>query len=86
MQTASKVVRITSNNQIAIPAFIVRDLGLRKGTYLEVREKGRRIIITPKHLVDDEDVAMYEAVIKKGRVQFARGETVDWEEVKKKLG
>ena len=84
-QKAAKVVRITSNNQIAIPAFIVRDLKLRKGSYLEVVAKGRKIIITPKHLVDDEDIAMYRAVIKKGRAQFARGDTVDWEEVKQKL-
>ena len=84
-QKASKVVRITSNNQIAIPAFIVRDLKLRKGSYLEVAEQGRRIVITPKHLVDDEDMAMYREVIRKGRAQFARGETVDWEAVKKRL-
>jgi mRNA interferase RelE/StbE len=78
-QAVSKIVRITSNNQIAIPAFIVRSLNLRKGSYLEVKEQGRKIIITPKHLVDDEDIAMYDAVIKKGRSQFAKGETADWE-------
>lgn len=81
----SKLVRLTTNNQVAIPAFIVRELGLKKGSYLEVKEKGREIIITPKQLVDEEDFAMYKAVIKKGRVQLAKGETVAWEDVKKKL-
>ena len=81
----TKLVRITTNNQVAIPAFIVRDLGLAKGAYLEVKEKGRQIVMTPKHLVDDEDFAMYDAVVKKGRSQLAKGKTVDWEEVKKKL-
>jgi hypothetical protein len=51
-----------------------------------VREKGKEIVMKPKRLVDEEDFSLYEAVIKKGRVQFAKGETVDWEEVKKKLG
>ncbi len=79
-----KLVRLTTNNQVAIPSFIVRDLGLSKGTYLEVVEKGHQIVMTPKHMVDNEDFAMYQAVIKKGRAQFAKGETVDWDEVKKK--
>ncbi len=80
-----KLVRITTNNQVAIPAFIVRHLNLNKGTYLEVEEKGRQIIMTPKHMVSEENFAMYEAVIKKGREEFKRGETVSWEDVKKKL-
>jgi len=81
----SKLVRLTTNNQVAIPAFIVRELGLKKGSYLEVKEKGREIVITPKQLVDEEDFAMYKAVVKKGRAQLAKGETVAWEDVKKKL-
>ena len=84
-QKTVRMVRISSNNQVAIPAFIVRDLKLKKGSYLEVEEKGRKIVITPKQLVDEEDVAMYRAVIKRGRAQFERGQTVDWEDVKKKL-
>lgn len=84
-QGIGRLVRLTTNNQVAIPAFIVRELGLRKGAYLEVKGKGREIVMTPKRLVDEEDFAMYEAVIKKGRAQFAKGKTVDWEDVKKKL-
>ena len=56
----AKLVRITTNNQVAIPAFIVRDLNLSKGAYLEVEKKGRQIIMTPKRVVDEEDFAMYE--------------------------
>ncbi len=80
-----RLVRITTNNQVAIPAFIVRNLSLRKGTYLEVEERGRQIVMTPKQLVDDEDFAFYKEVIKKGRAQLRAGETVDWEDVKRKL-
>lgn len=81
----NKLVRITGNNQVAIPSFIVRDLGLQKGVYLQVEEKGRQIVMTPMRLVDEENFAMYEAIVKKGREEYKRGETVDWERVKKKL-
>jgi len=80
-----KLVRVTTNNQVAIPAFIVHHLKLAKGSYLEVEEKGKQIVMTPKHVVDDETYAMYQAVIKRGREQFEKGDTVDWEDVKKKL-
>jgi len=83
-QKAAKLVKITTNNQVAIPAFIVRDLHLTKGTYLEVEEKGRQIVMTPKRVVNEEDFAMYEQSIKKARAEFVKGKTVDWESVKKK--
>ena len=80
-----KLVRLTTNNQVAIPVFVVRSLKLRKGSYLEVEEKGKQIIMTPKELVDQEDFAWYKDIIAKGREQHKKGETVDWEDVKKKL-
>ena len=86
MEKQAKLVRITTNNQVAIPAFIVRSLNLGKGTYLEVEEKGRQIVMTPKRLVDEEDYTMYEQAIKKGREAFKKGDTVAWEDVKKKMG
>ena len=84
-EKSAKLVRITTNNQVVIPAFIVRHLRLSKGTYLEVEERGRQIMMTPKRIVDEEDFALYEQVIKKGRAHLVRGETVDWEDVKKRL-
>jgi len=63
---------------------LVRDLNLSKGSYLEVAEMGRQIVMTPKRLVDEEDFAMYEKYIRKGREELERGELVPWEEVKKK--
>lgn len=80
-----KIIKITTNNQVAIPASICRDLGLDQGAYLQVEEKNHRIVMTPMRLVDSEDFSMYEKVIKKGREQFKKGETVAWEDVKKKL-
>ena len=82
---ASKLVRLTTNNQVAIPAFIVRDLHLQKGAYLEVSEQGSRIVMTPKRVVDTDDYAAYEKFIKKGRSALKLGKTVNWDTVKKKL-
>ena len=84
MERLKKLVLLTTNNQVAIPVFVVRSLKLRKGSYLEVEEKGRQIIMTPKELVNQEDFHLYQDVIKKGREQYKKGETVDWEDVKKK--
>ena len=84
-RSQAKLVRITTNNQVAIPSFIVRDLKLHKGSYLEVKEKGKQIVMVPKRVVDEEDFALYEKVVTKGRLQLKTGETVSWEEVKKKL-
>ena len=80
-----KLVRLTTNNQVAIPVFIIRNLKLHKGTYLEVEEKGDKIVMTPKQLVGHEDFALYKEVVKRGREQLKKGEIVDWKEVKKKL-
>jgi AbrB family looped-hinge helix DNA binding protein len=85
MVKLKKIVRITTNNQVAVPSFIVRDLKLHKGSYLEVEERGRCIIMTPKRFVDEESFLMYEEAIKKGRLQMKKGETVSWDDVKKKL-
>ncbi|MBI4208460.1 MAG: AbrB/MazE/SpoVT family DNA-binding domain-containing protein [Deltaproteobacteria bacterium] len=79
-----KLVRLTSNNQVVIPIPIARHLKLIKGSYLEVEEKNQKIVMTPKRVVDEEDFAMYEKIVKRGRELFKKGETVDWEEVKKK--
>ena len=42
--------------------------------------------MTPKHMVGEEDFAMYKAAIEKGRGEFEKGEAVDWENVKKRSG
>lgn len=83
--SSSKLVRLTTNNQVAIPAFIVRDLKLSKGSYLEVSERGWDIVMRPVQVVRSEDFAMYEKAIQKGRGQWKKGKTVAWEVVKKKL-
>ena len=81
----TKLVKITTNNQIAIPSFAVKSLKLHRGSYLEVETKNNKIVLTPKKLVNAEDFALYEEIIRKGRAEASQGKTVSWESVKKKL-
>ena len=83
--SSSKLVRLTTNNQVAIPAFIVRDLKLSKGSYLQVSERGWDIVMRPVRVVCSEDFAMYEKAIRKSRSQWKKGKTVAWDAVKKKM-
>jgi AbrB family looped-hinge helix DNA binding protein len=85
MSNVAKLVRLTTNNQVAIPTAIVRHLNLQKGSYLAVEERNHKVVLTPKRVVDEEDFSMYEKIIKRGREQVAKGELVDWEEVKRKM-
>lgn len=52
---------------------------------LRVEEKGRKIVMTPKRMVDEEDFTMYEQWIKQGQAELAKGQTVRWADVKKQL-
>ncbi len=80
-----KLVRMTSNNQIAVPTAIARILKLEKGCYLEVEEKNRKIIMTPKKVVDAEDFHLYERAVRKGRSELKNGQAANWADVKKSL-
>lgn len=80
-----KLVRMTSNNQVAVPTAIARILKLEKGCYLEVEEKGSKIIMTPKKVVDADVFSLYERAVRKGRAELKSGQTASWAEVKKSL-
>jgi len=80
-----KLVKVTTNNQVAIPAGICRRLHLHKGSYLEAEDRGYQIILRPVRVVHEENYKDYERFIKEGRRQAKRGETVSWEVVKKQI-
>jgi len=77
-----KLVRVTSNNQVAIPVAICKQLRISKGCYLEAKTHGYHVVLTPVRLVDEENYRTYERVIREGRRQVKRGEVVPWERVK----
>lgn len=80
-----KLVRMTGNNQVAVPTAIARLLKLQKGCYLEVEHKGHKIIMTPQKVVDADTFDLYERAIRKARGELKKGQTVSWSGLKKKL-
>ena len=45
-------VKFSASGQVALPKRIQKKLGLEPGDYLEVEEKGGKVVLTPKTLVD----------------------------------
>ena len=64
-------VKFGTSGQVALPKTIQKKLGLEPGDYLEVEEKGGKIVLTPKTLVDkriEKGIAEGLEDIRKGRV------------------
>ncbi len=64
-------VKFGTSGQVALPKTIQKKLGLEPGDYLEVEEKGGKVVLTPKTLVDkriEKGIAEGLEDIKKGRV------------------
>lgn len=80
-----KLVRMTANNQVAVPTSIARLLKLEKGCYLEVEHKNKKIIMTPKKVVDTAEFELYERAVRKARTELKSGQTVSWHDVKKRI-
>jgi len=81
------IVKIRTNRQVTIPKKIFEELGLKEGEYLEVSRRGKTVVLKPKVLVDPDDVLTPEdeEALRRGLAELERGETYDWEEVKKRL-
>jgi antitoxin MazE len=52
------LVKIREKSQITIPISIRKELGIKKGDYLEVVREGDRILLIPKIVVDKNSVAL----------------------------
>lgn len=73
------LIQIREKGQITIPSRIRKELGIRKGDYLEIVKEDDKIVITPKILVDKVSVnlsakgeeMLKEAIddVKKGKVK-----------------
>lgn len=73
------LIQIREKGQITIPSRIRKELGIRKGDYLEIVKEDDKIVITPKILVDKVSVnlsakgeeMLKEAIddVKKGKIK-----------------
>lgn len=80
-----KLIRMTANNQVAVPTALARLLKLEKGCYLEIEHKNNKLIMTPKKVVDADTFDLYERAIRKARVELKKGQTSRWSDIKKNL-
>jgi AbrB family looped-hinge helix DNA binding protein len=52
------LVQIREKSQITIPSSIRKELGIKKGDYLEVVREGDRILLIPKIVIDKNSVVL----------------------------
>ena len=65
MVLMSSLARVKQKGQVTIPAAIRAEVGLAEGDYVEVRRQGRRIVLTPKEVLDrhpEIDAALAEGI------------------------
>ena len=87
VQLQSPISKLGKRRQVVIPREIASELNLHEGDYVEVSEKKGTIVLTPKKLVDAEDVLTPEEEnrVAKGFAQLKRGEQVPWQPLKRAL-
>src|ERR1700756_4155422 len=79
--------KIGQRRQVVIPKEIFEALGLKTGDFVEVTQVKRTVVITPKKLVDAEDVLTpaEERAVRRGEAQLRRGQYVTLEDVEHDL-
>ena len=86
MSVRSSVSRVGQRRQVVIPKEICTQLGLREGDFVEVKSTKSAVVIKPKRLVDPDDILTPEEGrrVRRGEAQLKRGDSVAWEDVKKR--
>jgi len=86
-RSEARIRKIKMNRQVTIPKDIFDDLEWNEGDFVQIKRAKNGVFIAPKKLVDPDDVLTPEdeAALREGLAQIRRGETVAWEEVKKRL-
>lgn len=82
------ISRLGQRRQVVIPKNICDALGLEIGDYLEVTRMKGTVVITPKKLVDADDVltSTEEKIVRKGERQLREGKSTPWSQIKHELG
>ena len=79
--------KIGQRRQVVIPKDICEELGLAVGDYVEVQHVKGTVVITPKKLVDADDMLTpeEEAVVRKGERQLRQGKSKPWFQIRHEL-
>ncbi|MDW8141752.1 MAG: hypothetical protein RMJ90_05675, partial [Candidatus Bipolaricaulota bacterium] len=81
-ETLMPAVKISANRRVTIPKEIFEASGFREGQWVEVTRQNGVVVITE---IDEALTAADRASLRRGLAQFKRGQSVPWEDVKKKL-
>ena len=73
--------RLGQRRQVVIPKEICKELGLREGDFVEVKMESGAAVVSPKKLVDADDVLTREEdkLVRRGEAQLKKGKYVLWE-------
>ena len=81
------ISRLGKRRQVVIPKKVCQELGLEEGAFVEVKSSKGAVIISPKKLVDADDVLTpeEEKIVRRGEEQLRRGEYVTLEALEREL-
>jgi AbrB family looped-hinge helix DNA binding protein len=81
------ISKLGQRRQVVIPKEICDELGLAEGDFVEVTSTAGKVIITPKKLVDADDLLTpeEEQVVREAEKELRKGEHVPWDELKSQL-
>ncbi len=86
-EVTKPIVKIRMNRQVTIPKRVFDALGLKEGDFVEVVKLDNTVVITPKRLVDTDEVLTRdeEELVQQGFAELERGESVVWNTLKHDL-
>lgn len=81
------ISKLGQRRQVVIPKEICDELGLEEGDFVEVTSTEGKVIITPKKLVDADDLLTpeEEQMVREGEKELGKGKHVSWDELKTQL-
>ncbi|MBI3091795.1 MAG: AbrB/MazE/SpoVT family DNA-binding domain-containing protein [Candidatus Tectomicrobia bacterium] len=82
------ISKLGRRRQVVIPKEFCEALGLQEGDFVEVLRVEEAVVIKPKRLVDADDLLTpeEEALVREGEKQLKRGESINWDDLKQRLG
>jgi AbrB family looped-hinge helix DNA binding protein len=84
--TASSFIgRVGQRRQVVLPKALCDAVGIDEGDFVEVSATGGLVLIKPKRLVDAEDILSDKEAkkVRRGLTELKRGQSTDWQDVKK---
>ncbi len=81
------ISKLGQRRQVVIPKAICDALGIREGDFVEITQEKGSVVITPKKLVDADDVLTpeEEQIVRTGERQLRRGQSRSWRQIKHDL-